>query len=162
MSVYREIAKLINISKHKEMFDNKIQNPLCDDYLSKSHLLVNIKRSIYDSNLKDRCFKIEGNLLRLYINNVLSVETCFDINKPDKFFGKIYVSIHDLKSYVEHKSLARNFLSELFKYIKIELGYNIITLIVYKDNINALNLYFDTGFEIFMDYDNSYCLVKYL
>lgn len=46
--------------------------------------------------------------------------------------------------------------------MKNELKLNIITLIVYKNNYKAVNLYFKSGFEIYIEYEDSYSLIKNL
>ena len=58
------------------------------------------------------------------------------------------------------KGFAKYLLEKIYKYIKNELKLNIITLIVYKDNIKAVNLYIKYGFDVFMEYDDSYSLIK--
>jgi len=53
-------------------------------------------------------------------------------------------------------------LEHIFNYVKNELKLNIITLIVYKNNIEAVNLYFKSGFRIYIEYEDSYSLIKNL
>lgn len=81
-----------------------------------------------------------------------------------KFFHERYVTLYGLKTYQEFqgKGFARYLLQQIFNYVKNELKYNIITLIVYKDNIKAVNLYLNNGFKVFMEYDDSYSLIKKL
>lgn len=38
----------------------------------------------------------------------------------------------------------------------------IISLIVLKDNYNAINLYVKLGFDLYDEYDDSFCLIKKL
>ncbi|MFA5586371.1 MAG: GNAT family N-acetyltransferase [Saccharofermentanales bacterium] len=116
----------------------------------------------YNSELKK--FIIENNKFKLFINNTLATETSFNIEEPDEFFNHEYVSIYDLKTYKEYqgKGYAKYLLEQIFIYVKNKLKLNTITLIVNKDNYKAVNLYFNMGFEIFIEYDDSYSLIKKL
>lgn len=100
----------------------------------------------------------------LFSNNVLVSETSFTIENADEWFDENYVTIYDLKTYENFrgKGFAKYLLEQIFDYVKNELGFNIITLIVYKDNKKAVNLYFNSGFEINIEYDDSYSLIKKL
>jgi len=91
-------------------------------------------------------------------------ESNFNIESPDEWFNEKYVSIYDLKTFEKfrRKGYAKYLLERIFEYVKNSFKLNIITLIVDKDNTNAVNLYFNNGFEIFMEYDESYSLIKKL
>ena len=101
---------------------------------------------------------------KLLIDNILVSECGYNIEDADEFFNEKYISIYNLKTIEQYrgKGYWKILLNDLFNYVKNNLKINIITLIVYKNNINALNLYFSSGFEIFMEYDDSYSLMKKL
>lgn len=101
---------------------------------------------------------------KLLIDNILVSECEYNIEDADEFFNEKYISIYNLKTIEQYrgKGYSKILLNDLFNYVKHNLKINIITLIVYKNNINALNLYFSSGFEIFMEYDDSYSLMKKL
>lgn len=107
---------------------------------------------------------VKQNIFKLLINNNLVSETKFNIESPDEFFNEKYVSIYELETFGQFrgKGYAKYLLNEFFNYVKNTLKLNIITLIVDKDNYKALKLYFGSGFEIFMEYEESYSLVKKL
>lgn len=58
----------------------------------------------------------------------------------------------------------RYLLEQIFNYAKNELNLDAILLNVYKENKNALNLYFKAGFEIYKDFDDEsyFTLIKKL
>ena len=62
----------------------------------------------------------------------------------------------------QRKGFAKYLLNQIFNYVKNILKLNIITLIVYKNNFKAINLYFNCGFKIHIDYIDSYSLIKKL
>ena len=101
---------------------------------------------------------------QLISNGDLVSESGFVIEQPDKWFNEPYVTIHDFKTFenFQGKGFAKYLLEQIFDYVKNELKLNIITLIVYKDNYKAVNLYFKCGFEIYVEYDDSYSLIKKL
>ena len=107
---------------------------------------------------------IDDNKFQLSLNNILISETKFTIEEPDEFFNEKYFTIYDLKTINEFqgKGFAKYLLNYIFKYVKNELKINIITLNVYKKNYKALNLYLNSGFEIYINYKNSYSLIKKL
>lgn len=109
-------------------------------------------------------FIIDKNKFQLFLDDILIAESGFNIEEPDEWFNEKYVTIYDLKTIekFQGKGYAKYLLEKIFDYVKNELKINIITLIVYKDNYKASNLYFKTGFEIFMEYDDSYSLIKKL
>jgi ribosomal protein S18 acetylase RimI-like enzyme len=119
---------------------------------------------INESSTYNKLLITKNNKFELLIDNILVAETQFNIEDQDEFFNVKYVSIYELKTFKQFrgKGYARMLLNEIFNYVKHTLNINIITLIVDKDNINAVNLYFNTGFEIFMEYNDSYSLVKKL
>lgn len=104
------------------------------------------------------------NKFQLFINNILVSETGFNIIQPDKWFDEKYVILFDLKTFekFQGKGYAKFLLKKVFNYIRNELKLNIISLIVYKDNYKAVNLYFNCWFQIFCEYDDSYSLIKKL
>ena len=117
-----------------------------------------------NENVVDKKFVVKNNKFELLIDNILVAEAKFNIETEDEFFNEKYVSIYDLETFEQFrgKGYAKLLLEEIFNYVKNTLKLNIITLIVYKDNYKALNLYFNSGFEIFMEYEDSYSLVKKL
>lgn len=112
----------------------------------------------------EKRFVIDKNKFQLFLNDILVAETGFNIENPDKWFEQKYVIIHDFKTFekFQGKGFAKYLLDQIFNYVKNELKLNIITLIVYKNNYKAVNLYFNCGFEIFIEYDDSYSLIKKL
>jgi ribosomal protein S18 acetylase RimI-like enzyme len=105
---------------------------------------------------------------KLFLDDILVSESSFRIEHPDKWFNEKYVTIHDLKT-VENfqgKGYAKYLLEQIFNYVKNELKINIITLLVYKNNYKAVNLYLKCGFEVYQDYDDnknqSFILIKKL
>ena len=109
-------------------------------------------------------FVVEDNKFKLFSNDELVSETGFEIVSEDEWFNEKYVIIFDLKTFEKFlgKGYAEKLLEKIFDYVKKVLKLNIISLIVYKDNYKASKLYFKTGFEIFIEYDDSYSLVKKL
>jgi len=101
---------------------------------------------------------------KLFLGDVLVSESKFTIEEPDKWFDTKYATLFELKTFekFQGKGYAKYLLEKIFKYIKKEFKIDIITLIVDKDNFKALNLYLSDGFEIFMEYDDSYSLIKKL
>jgi len=107
---------------------------------------------------------VKNNKFELLIGDTLVAETKFNIEDKDEFFNEKYVSIYELVTFEQYrgKGFAIILLQEIFNYVRDSLKLNIITLIVDKDNHGAFNLYLKTGFDIFMEYENSYSLVKKL
>jgi len=118
---------------------------------------------LYES-LDDKTFIILKNEFRLSVNNVVVSKTGYNIEEPDKWFNEKYVTLYDLKTFEKFrgKGYAKSLLNQIFKYVKNTLKLSIITLIVYKDNEKAMKLYFKMGFEVFLEYDDSYSLIKKL
>ncbi len=106
----------------------------------------------------------KNNKFKLFLGNILVSESGFNIENKDKWFEQKYVIIHDFKTVEKFKGkgFAKYLLEQIFNYVKYELKFNIISLIVYKDNYKALNLYINNGFEIYIDYEDSYSLIKKL
>jgi RimJ/RimL family protein N-acetyltransferase len=101
---------------------------------------------------------------KLLIDNILVSECGYNIEDADEFFNEKYIIFYNFKTIDQYrgKGYSKVLLNNIFDYVKYNLKLNIITLIVYKNNIKALNLYFSSGFEIFMEYDDSYSLIKKL
>lgn len=104
---------------------------------------------------------------QLFLGKNLISETGFSIEQPDEWFNQKYTTLFDLKTVKEYqgKGLAKYLLNQIFDYIKNNLKLNIITLTVYKNNYKAVNLYFNSGFEIYQDFDNEepcFTLIKKL
>lgn len=93
--------------------------------------------------------------------------TKFTIEQPDKWFNKKYATLYNLKTFKKFRNqgFAKKLLNYIFQYIKNELKINTITLLVYKNNIPAINLYLTTNFKIFQNFENdnpSFILIKKL
>lgn len=93
---------------------------------------------------------------KLFLGDILVVESGYSIEQPDEWFNQTYVTLYDLQTIkkFQRNGFAKYFLEQIFKYVKNELKLNIITLIVYKNNYKAVNLYFKTGFEKYNEYDD--------
>jgi ribosomal protein S18 acetylase RimI-like enzyme len=117
-----------------------------------------------DFKTETKIFTVSKNKFRLYLDKNLVTETGFKIVQPDKYFDQQYIILFELKTIEKYqgKGFAKYLLQEICDYVKNELKLNIISLIVYKDNFKALNLYLNNGFEIYFDYDDSYSLIKKL
>lgn len=109
-------------------------------------------------------FIIKEKSFKLFLDNILVSECGYNIENVDEFFNEMYISIYNLKTIEQYRNngYSKMLLNNTFNYVKNNLKLNIITLIVYKNNIKALNLYFKNGFEIFIEYDDSYSLIKKL
>lgn len=109
-------------------------------------------------------FIIDKNNFQLFLGDILVSESGFSIEQPDKFFDQKYLTLYNIKTdeNFQGKGFAKYMLEQIFNYAKNILKINIITLIVYKNNTKAVNLYFNIGFEIYIDYDDSYSLIKKL
>jgi ribosomal protein S18 acetylase RimI-like enzyme len=101
---------------------------------------------------------------KLFLQNVLVSETSFTIEEYDDWFNEKYVTLFDLKTYenFRNRGYAKYLLNKIFEYVKNILNLNIITIIVYKNNYKALNLYSNLGFNIYIEYDDSFSLIKKL
>lgn len=103
----------------------------------------------------------------LYIGNNLVAHSYFELENPDETFDQKYVSLFKLKTEENFrgKGYMKYLLSRIFKYVKIKLKINQILLNVYTDNMPAVNLYLNSGFEIFGEYMDDkpyYVLIKHL
>jgi ribosomal protein S18 acetylase RimI-like enzyme len=114
-------------------------------------------------NENSKRFIINENKFQLFLNDILVAVSEFNIKQPDEWFDEKYIILHDLETFEDFrgKGLAKYMLNKIFEYVK-NLGINLIALIVYKDNPKAVKLYFNSGFEIFKEYDDSYSLIKKL
>lgn len=121
-------------------------------------------KQFVNENITDKKFIVKNNKFELLIDNILVTETKFNIETEDEFFNEKYLSIYELETFEQYrgKGYAKLLLEGIFNYVKNTLKLNIITLIVDKDNHKAVNLYSNNGFEIFMEYEDSYSLVKKL
>lgn len=121
-------------------------------------------KQFVNENITDKKFIVKNNKFELLIDNILVAETKFNIETEDEFFNEKYLSIYELETFEQYrgKGYAKLLLEGIFNYVKNTLKLNIITLIVDKDNHKAANLYSNNGFEIFMEYEDSYSLVKKL
>lgn len=101
---------------------------------------------------------------KLFLQNILVSETSFTIEESDDWFNEKYVTLFDLKTYenFRNRGYAKYLLNKIFEYVKNILNLNIITIIVYKNNYKALNLYSNLGFNIYIEYDDSFSLIKKL
>ena len=115
---------------------------------------TNKKFNVYKNNKK----------FKLYLGNIVVSEANYNIENKDDYFNEKYLTINTVHTIdrFKGKGYAKLLFNEIFDYVKNNLKLNIITLIVYKDNTPAVKLYFKLGFDIFMEYDNSYCLIEYL
>ena len=109
-------------------------------------------------------FEIHDDKFILSFNDKMISSTGYSIIPKDTWFKQKYVILHDLKTNDEFKGrgYAKKLLKEIFNYVKNTLNIKIISLIVYKKNPIALKLYLNIGFEIFIEYDDCYSLVKKL
>ena len=109
-------------------------------------------------------FIVDDNYFKLYLGIILISESGFTIEQPDKWFDEKYVTLYDLRTIENYqgKGYAEILLNNIFDYVSSKLTINIITLIVYKNNYKAINLYSKCGFNTFINYDDSLSLVKYL
>lgn len=100
----------------------------------------------------------------LFWNGTPVAESGFDVKEPDRWFGKRYVTLYELETYerFRRRGFAKKLLTGIFDYVSDYLGIDVISLIVYKDNPNALMLYKKCGFKKLMEYKDSYSLVKRL
>jgi ribosomal protein S18 acetylase RimI-like enzyme len=121
-------------------------------------------KQFVNESVTDKKFIVKNHKFELLIDSILVAESKFNIESEDEFFNEKYLSIYELETFEQFrgKGYARLLLEEIFNYVKNTLKLNTITLIVDKVNHKAVNLYFNTGFEIFMEYEDSYSLVKKL
>lgn len=91
---------------------------------------------------------------QLFLGDILVSISSFSIEKPNELIDENYVGVFKLKT--NKKFRKRGFmkfmLKKIFYYVKNDLKINNILLNVYKNNIIALNLYLNCGFEIHKDF----------
>ena len=99
---------------------------------------------------------IKNNKFKLFVDDVLVGYCGFNVEQPDKWFGEKYVTLFDVYTIKKFrgKGFMKLLLRSIFNYVKNKLNLNIITLLVYKNNYKAVNLYFKCGFGILVDYDD--------
>ena len=123
----------------------------------KLHNQINIK-------IDNQKFVVSKNKFQLFVGDDIVSSCGFNIQSPDKWFNKKYVIIHDVKTVkrFQGNGFTQILLEHMFDYIKNEIKLNIITLIVYKSNYKAVNIYFNSGFKLYSNYEDSYSLIKNL
>lgn len=118
---------------------------------------INEKRFIVDD---------EKGIFKLFLGDILVAKSYFDIEQPDKLFTQKYVGLFKLETNVAYrgKGYMRYLLEQIFNHVKNEFNIDYIFLNVYKENKNALNLYFKSGFEIYKEFDDEsyFTLIKKL
>jgi len=150
------------------IYRNNIEDRGSDSYIAffpnQIEFIGNYETPIKENLTNNLKFVTTKNKFQLLLNNNIVTESGFSIENPDKYFNQKYATLYDLKTSkdFQRKGLAKYILDQIFNYVKNNLYINIIALIVYKNNPNAVNLYFNSGFEIFMEYDDSYSLIKKL
>jgi ribosomal protein S18 acetylase RimI-like enzyme len=104
----------------------------------------------------------DNNKFKLFLGDDLVSGCGFSIEVSDEWFNEEYLTIYDLFTISEfrQRGYAKYLLDKIFNYTKNGLNINIICLIVDKVNIKAMDLYFKSGFEVYVEYDDSYSLVK--
>lgn len=111
---------------------------------------------IYE-NISEKRFRVDKKnfIFKLFLGRTLVSKSNFSIEKPDELYDKKYVGIFKLGTKKEYrgKGFAKDLLENIFDYVKNELKIDHILLNVYKDNTNAVNLYFNTGFKIYKSYE---------
>jgi ribosomal protein S18 acetylase RimI-like enzyme len=109
-------------------------------------------------------FLVSQNKFELFLGNALVSRSGFNVFQSDKWFNQKYITLFNLKTFkkFQRKGFARHLLNQIFNYVKSELEIKIIALIVLKDNYRAVNLYLSSGFEIYIEYPDSFSLIKKL
>jgi ribosomal protein S18 acetylase RimI-like enzyme len=125
----------------------KIVHTTIAEFLNEQDSIQTEKRFVVDK---------KNHKFQLFLGDILVAESQFHIEKSDKWFNQKYVTIFDLKTVekFQGKGLAKYLLENIFYYVKNELKLNIITLLVYKNNNRALNLYLNNGFEIYQNFED--------
>lgn len=112
-----------------------------------------------NNKLTERNFVVDiiNYKFQLFIGKHLVSESRFNIEQPDEWFNQKYVTLSNVKTIkrFQGKGYAKYLLEHIFDYVKNEFKINIITLLVYKNNYKAVNLYLKCGFEIYIDYDEN-------
>jgi ribosomal protein S18 acetylase RimI-like enzyme len=140
------------------MILRKIIHTTITEFLNEKESIQTEKRFVIDK---------KNHKFQLFLGDTLATESQFNIEKSDKWFNQKYVTIFDLKTVesFQGKGLAKYLLENIFDYVKNKLKLNIITLMVYKNNNRAVNLYFNSGFEIYQNFDGDepcFILIKKL
>lgn len=104
----------------------------------------------------------ENGIFKLFLGDTLVARSYFYIEQADELFNQKYVGIFKVETNIAYrgKGYMRYLLEQIFNYVKNEFSIDYILLNVYKDNKNALNLYFKVGFEIYKDFDEYFTLIK--
>lgn len=125
---------------------------------------IKLYHQFINENVSNKNFVIEDNKFKLFSNNILVSESNFNIEEPDDFFNEKYISLYDIKTNEKYQGqgFAKYLMNKIFDYVKNNLNIKIITLIVDKDNYKATDLYFKIGFKIFIEYKDSFSLIKKL
>lgn len=102
------------------------------------------------------------NKFQLFSNNILVAECGFGVEDSDKWFNENYMFIYNLRTIerFRRRGFAKYLLQKIFEYVLSKYKVNIITLIVDKNNYNAIELYNSVGFKLFIEYENSFSLFK--
>ena len=112
----------------------------------------------------------KNNKFKLFVDDVLVAYSGFNIEKPDEWFNEKYLTLFNVKTIkkFQGKGFMKYLLEQIFDYVKNEMGITIISLLVYKNNYKAVNLYFKCGFVSLVDHDDEdseksyYSLIKKL
>ena len=118
--------------------------------------LTNYK--LFESNRDNLKFIVDNKnyIFQLFLEGILVAESHFCIEQPDELFNQKYVGLFKLETKKEFRGngFMKHLLEQIFDYTKNEFKIDNILLNVYKNNSNALNLYLNTGFEIYKDYED--------
>lgn len=119
--------------------------------------------NLYESKLPTK-FIVSEDSFRLIQGGEIVSKCGYNLENSDEFFNEKYVTLNSLETNKRFRRMgyAKKLLSNIFEYVKCNMHIDIITLIVDKDNQAAMNLYFEVGFEIFMEYEDSLSMVKRL
>jgi len=157
--------KQIDFAKKKygiDIPDYAIVGNLSDLY--NKYIERNIKQQISEELLRDNRFIAKKNVFEFWVGNDLFFKLKYNIESPNELFNEKYVSIYDLVAFESFgcEGYASKLLDNIFDYVKKNLGINIITLIVYKNNYDAISLYLKKGFILISEFDDNYSMVKFL
>ena len=111
----------------------------------------------FENIVTEKRFIIDKNKFQLFLKDILVAESYFEIEQPDDFFNQKYISLFKLKTIKEFigKGFMKYLLEQICDYVKNKLNIANILLNVYKNNYRALNLYFNNGFEIYRNCNDS-------
>lgn len=111
-----------------------------------------------EEQLNKKKFRIDKKnyKFQLFLEDILVAESHFSIEQPDDLFNQEYVGLFKLKTNEEFrgKGFMKYLLGQIFDYVKNKLNIDSILLNVYKNNSSALHLYFNSGFEIYKNYND--------